>query len=109
MQFYGSLIFQKEALLRQLCYRLLYINSANHTLTLYSCGYKTFQSTHEAYIDHAVKAMEVCITEVYESQVASARKEYEKITAQDTDKRFIKGKSKEANLKSDESAASKHK
>jgi ATP-binding cassette, subfamily F, member 3 len=110
------IISHKEALLDVLCDRILYINSANHSLTLYNFGYSAFKDSHEADIDHAAKTIENFDTKLkaaesslksLKSKLHQREKNTKNITTQNADKRFIKGKNQEAKQKADKSAASK--
>ena len=110
------LISHKEALLETLCNRILYINSGNHSLSSYNCGYETFRATHMSEVSHAK-----CTIAETEERVASAQKSLKSVqsqlqrrerktkalTTQNADQRFIKGKNKEAKQKADRSAAAK--
>ena len=110
------LISHKEALLETLCDTILYINSANKTLTTYHCGYESFRSTHEDQVESAQKKIAGT-----ERKQQSADKSLQRIqkelrgkernlkatTAENSDQRFIKGKNKEAKQKADKSAAAK--
>jgi ATP-binding cassette, subfamily F, member 3 len=110
------LISHKEALLDALCDRIIHINSANQTLSTYSCGYSMFRNVLEAEIQHTTKSLESTQDHLESAdkslkkiQAACKKREdnFHKITEQNADKRFIKGKNKEAKQKADRSAASK--
>lgn len=104
------LISHKEALLETLCDTILYINSANKTLTTYHCGYEIFRSTHDDQVESAHKKIMGT-----EKKQQSADKSLQKIqkelrgkernlkatTTDNADQRFIKGKNKEAKQKAD--------
>jgi ATP-binding cassette subfamily F protein 3 len=110
------LISHKESLLRLLCDEVLYVNSANRTLTAYHCGYDAFRCTR----GELVASSEKLVADTTKKQV-EADKSLKKIqvelrgreksmkatTSENADKRFIKGKNKEAKQKADRSAASK--
>ena len=110
------IISHKEILLEKLCDRIWYINSANHKLSMYHCGYENFKTTHQADMDHAAKTVENFDSKMKsaESSLKTIRTQLDKReanfkqkTTQNADKRFIKGKNKEAKQKADKSAASK--
>ena len=46
------LISHKEALLEALCDRILFINSANQTISTYNCRYHTFRVTYIEQVSH---------------------------------------------------------
>ncbi|KAG7348237.1 ABC transporter ATP-binding protein [Nitzschia inconspicua] len=110
------LISHKEVLLDALCDRIIHINSANQTLSSFHCGYSVFRKTLEAEIQHTTKLLD-CTHDRLESadkslktiQAMCKRREtnFHKTTERNADKRFIKGKNKEAKQKADRSAASK--
>jgi ATP-binding cassette, subfamily F, member 3 len=110
------LISHKEALLDALCDRIIHINSANQTLTTYNGSYSGFRKALEAEIQHTAKSfedtqekLEIADKSLKKVQAACKRREsnFHKITEQNADKRFIKGKNKEAKQNADRSAASK--
>ena len=110
------LISHKEALLDEVCDRILYINSSNHRLTQFHCGYQTFRTTHQADMDSAARKVDVFDTKLksaehslksLKTQLQKREGNMKKTTTQNSDKRFIKGKNKEAKQKADRSAASK--
>ncbi|CAJ1945150.1 unnamed protein product [Cylindrotheca closterium] len=110
------IISHKEVLLEKLCDRIWYINSANHKLSMYHCGYESFKATHQADMDHAAKTIDAFDSKMKsaESSLKTIRTQLDKReanlkqkTTQNADKRFIKGKNKEAKQKADKSAASK--
>ena len=110
------IISHKEALLNPLCDRILYINSANHALSLHNHGYEAFRATQEMKTSSAAR-----VTKEFDAQMQTAEKSLKsiqdqlgrreknmkKITMQNADKRFIKGNNKESKQKADQSAASK--
>ena len=110
------LISHKEAVLDRVCDRIWYINSANHSLTSYNCGYEAFRYSHE---NDVASAEQSCAE--YQGKVQKASKSLKNIqnqlesrersmknaTKANADKRFIKGKNKEAKQKADRSAAAK--
>lgn len=109
-------ISHKEILLEKLCDRIWYINSATHKLSMYHCGYENFKTTHQADMDHAAKTIDAFDSKMKsaESSLKAVRTQLDKReanmkqkTTQNADKRFIKGKNKEAKQKADKSAASK--
>jgi len=110
------IISHKEALLQSLCDRIWYINSATHRLSTFHTEYDTFRSTHEADMDHAAKTVDAFDSKVNsaEASLRSIRSQLDKReaktkekTTRNADKRFVKGKNKEAKQKADKSAASK--
>ena len=118
--FYGNtmvlIISHKEILLKKLCDRIWYINSANHTLSMYNCGYEKFKTTHQAEMENAAKKIEDFGSKMKsaESSLVTIKAKLDKReanlkhkTTENSDKRFIKGKNKEAKQKADRSAASK--
>lgn len=111
------LISHKETLLDTLCDRIMYINSAASTLSTYACSYQKFRETLEAEIQLASKTIEET-QDKFESaekslkhvqkQLQKREKNFNKACSESAiDKRFIKGKNKEAKQKADRSAASK--
>jgi ATPase subunit of ABC transporter with duplicated ATPase domains len=110
------LISHKETLLDELCDSILYINSGNQTLSMYHCGYSTFRSTHQDIVDSAVKTISETESiqhnaekslKKLQTDLKSREKNLKARTAENSDKRFIKGKNKEAKQKADRCAASK--
>jgi len=110
------LISHKEALLEALAERILYINSENKTLSTYNCNYFEFKDILASLRSHAHKttALATKQQEQAKKSLQDVQKELRKRegnfkgkTQQDADKRFIKGKNKEAKQKADKSAASK--
>lgn len=110
------LISHKEALLEALCDRVLFINSANQTISTYNCGYQTFRATHLEQVSHGERACDEYEHKVKEAgkslkniqtQLHRREKNLRKQTAQNSDQRFIKGKNKEAKQKAAKSSASK--
>lgn len=110
------LISHKEALLETLCDTVLYINSANKTLTTYHCCYESFRSTHEDQVQSAQK--KIAGTERkqqtadkslqrIQKQLRGKESNLKATTSENSDQRFIKGKNKEAKQKADKSAAAK--
>ncbi|KAL7455273.1 hypothetical protein ACHAWC_006820 [Mediolabrus comicus] len=99
------LISHKEALLETLCDTVLYINSANKTLTTYHCGYESFRSTHEDRVESAQK--KIAGAEQNTKAITGEKSNLKATTSENSDQRFIKGKNKEAKQKADKSAAAK--
>lgn len=110
------LVSHKEALLDQLCERIWYINAGNQTFATFNCGYSAFRSTHEAEIQSAsktiastnekVKSADKSLSQI-KAQLHKREKNMQSKTKQNSDKRFIKGKNKEAQQNADKSAAAK--
>jgi len=110
------LISHKEALLDALCDSILYINSGNQTLTTYHCSYSIFRSTHDIQVQHATKTIagtekkhqnaEKSLKHL-KADLKGRERNLKAATTANADKRFIKGKNKEAKQKADKSAASK--
>ncbi|KAL3805143.1 hypothetical protein HJC23_003371 [Cyclotella cryptica] len=71
------LISHKESLLDSLADRVMYINSGNHTLSTYSCGYYEFRTRHENEIYQATK-----IIDDTEYEVEKADKQLKKLNMQ---------------------------
>lgn len=111
------LISHKEALLERLCDRIWYVNSANQSLTAYHGSYSNFRSTLELEFQQATKTLEdtndkfqVAEQSLKKIQNVLVKREQNMHTRRLemlTDKRWIKGKNKEAKQKADRSAASK--
>jgi ATPase subunit of ABC transporter with duplicated ATPase domains len=110
------LISHKEALMEEVCERILHINPSSKTLTMYSCTFREFQQAHEQNLTHAKKANEQAnqahndakkSLDDIRKQLNKREGNFAKTTNQNADKRFIKGKNKEAKQKADHSAASK--
>ena len=110
------IISHKEALLDNLCDRILYINSANNTMSFFNCSYGAFRSTHEANVEYAERTLEVFDTKMHtaesslghlKDQLNRREKNFKKIISHNADKRFVKGKSKESKQNADRSSASK--
>ncbi|KAL7529660.1 hypothetical protein ACHAWF_003073 [Thalassiosira exigua] len=112
------LISHKETLLDTLCDSILYINAANRIITAYHCGYRAFRSVHEENVGAAKK--KINDTEAKQqnadrslkklkAELRGRERKLKEATTQNSDKRFIKGKNKEAKQKADRSAASKAK
>jgi ATPase subunit of ABC transporter with duplicated ATPase domains len=110
------LISHKETLLETLCDRILHINSANQTLTTYNCSYSNFRTTLESTIQNATKTihqtedhLEDADKALKKVQAVCKKREsnFHKVVAQGEDKRWIRGKNKEAKQKADRSSASK--
>lgn len=51
------LISHKEMLLEEVCDRVVYINSANQSLTTYNCGYRNFRNRYDSEVKNASKAV----------------------------------------------------
>lgn len=110
------LISHKECLLETLCDRILFVNSGNCSLRAYNCGYEIFRTVHLVSNQHADK-----VISSYRSKVTTAEKSllninaklekreatFKKATSENADKRFIKGKNKEAKQKACNSIHSK--
>lgn len=110
------LISHKETLLDSLCDNILYINSANQSITSYHCSYSTFRASRELDVQHAARSVEDTEKNLETAEkslkqlqitVKGRERNFKAITSQNADKRFIKGKNKEAKQKSDRSAAAK--
>jgi ATPase subunit of ABC transporter with duplicated ATPase domains len=110
------LISHKEALMEQVCDRILYLNPASKTLTVYNCSFREFQAAHADRVAHAKKSKDHAEKDHAQakSSLQNLRKQlhkregnFEATTSKNADKRFIKGKNKEAKQKADHSAASK--
>lgn len=111
-------ISHKEALLQRVADRILYINSETKRLATYTCGYDEFRSVLEAQRSHALKVtaqathqkeMAQQSLQDIQSQLRKRESSFKALTTQNADKRFIKGKNKEAKQKADRSAAAKAK
>jgi len=110
------LISHKENLLERLCDHILYINAGNQTLSSYHCGYRVFRDVHSVQVQNAQKTIantekkhdtaEKSLKNI-QSQLRRRETSFKETTTQHADKRFIKGKNKEAKQKADKSAASK--
>lgn len=110
------LISHKQALMEEVCDRILYLNPASKNLSVYNCGFREFQAAHADRVAHARKSKELA-TDAHDDakhSLQSLRKQLNKreqnfkaITTEHHDKRFIKGKNKEAKQNADHSAASK--
>jgi len=110
------LISHKEALMEEVCQRILYINPSSRTMTQYGCSFREFQQAHGQNLAHAKKAKDQAgqaHTDAKQS-LDSLRKQlnkregnFAKTSSENADKRFIKGKNKEAKQKADHSAAAK--
>jgi ATP-binding cassette, subfamily F, member 3 len=110
------LISHKEALLEKLCDRMLYLNSANRSLSLYHCGYETFRSTLSAQVSFAEAQLADSDTKVHsaekslkfvQSQLHKREANFKARKNEDSDQRFVRGKNKEAKQKVYRSSASK--
>jgi ATP-binding cassette subfamily F protein 3 len=111
------LISHKETLLDALCDKIIHINSANQTLTMYNCGYTAFRDVLESEIQHTTKTLdqtqdnlETADKSLKKLQAACKKREsnMQKVSEQNAiDKRWIRGKNKEAKQNADRSAASK--
>ena len=110
------LISHKETLLEILCDRIIHINSANQTLTTYNSTYSNFRTALESEIQQTAKTlddthdkMEAADKSLKKVQTTLKKREgnFRATVQQGEDKRFIKGKNKEAKQKADRSAASK--
>jgi ATPase subunit of ABC transporter with duplicated ATPase domains len=110
------LISHKEALLDEVCDRILYLNPVSKNLTMYNCSFREFQAAHADRVAHAKKAKELgaeARDDAKESlqqlrqQLHKREHNFRATTFKDHDKRWIKGKNKEAKQNADHSAASK--
>lgn len=110
------LVSHKEALLDRLCDRIIHINAASQTLSTFHCGYSEFRDALENEIQHTTKTLqqnqdklETADKSLKKVQSVLKKREgnFHKVVAKGEDKRFIKGKNKEAKQKADKSAASK--
>lgn len=110
------LVSHKETLLDLLCDRIIHINAANQTLSTFHCGYSIFREALETEIQHTTKSLqqtqdnlETADKSLRKVQSVLKKREgnFRKVVADGEDKRFIKGKNKEAKQKADKSAASK--
>jgi ATP-binding cassette subfamily F protein 3 len=110
------LISHKEALLEALADRILYLNAETKQLSTFNCGYEEFRDTLEAQRAFAAKSVEQAASEQQQAEVSLAKlreslqkreRNLKHVTSQNADRRFIKGKNKEAKQKADKSAASK--
>lgn len=110
------LISHKEALLEAVADRILFINAASKQLSVYHCPYEVFQSTVEEQTGSARRKLELSSKETAKSQASvesiqknlrRREKNLKKLTTQNADKRFIKGKNIECKQKADKSAAAK--
>jgi ATP-binding cassette, subfamily F, member 3 len=52
------MISHKETLLDALCDRIIHINSANQTLTTYTCSYSMFRKALESEVQHTTKSLD---------------------------------------------------
>ncbi len=109
-------ISHKEALLEQLCDRILHINNANTSLTSYSCNYRSFRDVYDRNVEgmgkkcdnYHKKATEADKTlKAIHSQMSKREKKLRTLTSENSDQRFIKGKNKESKQKADKSAMAK--
>lgn len=96
--------------------RIIYLNPASRTLTVYHCSFREFQVAHADRVAHAKKSKDHADTAHKEakSSLNNLRKQLHKreqnlksTTSKNADQRFIKGKNKEAKQKADHSAAAK--
>jgi len=110
------LISHKEALMEEVCDRILHLNPTSKTLSVYNCSYREFQTAHSDRVSHAKKTKEQTDKDHFQAkaslknlkkQLKSKERNLKAITSQNSDQRFIKGKNKEAKQKADHSAASK--
>lgn len=110
------LISHKEALMEEVCDRIIYINPTSKTLNVYNCSFIEFQNAHIDRVQHAKKEKEQCDKDHTKAKVSlqnlkkqlkSKEHNLKATTTQHADQRFIKGKNKEAKQKADHSAASK--
>jgi ATPase subunit of ABC transporter with duplicated ATPase domains len=111
------LISHKEALMEELCDRILYLNPGSKTLTLYNCSFREFQSAHADRLAHAKRCKEQTDKDhaqaksslsTIKKQLQARERNFAQANAQRAiDKRFVRGKNKEAKQKADHSAASK--
>ncbi len=110
------LISHKEALMEELCDRIIYINPTSKTLNVYNCSFREFQTAHSDRVQSAKKekgqsdkdhAQAKTSLQNLKKQLKSREHNLKATTAQHADQRFIKGKNKEAKQKADHSAASK--
>jgi ATP-binding cassette subfamily F protein 3 len=110
------LISHKEALLEAVADRILFINAASKQLSVYHCPYEVFRSTVEEQTGSARRKLELTSKETAKSQASldsiqknlrRREKNLKKLTTQNADKRFIKGKNIECKQKADKSAAAK--
>jgi len=119
------LISHKEALLEELCDRILYLNPASRTLMVYHCGFREFQAAHVDQVAYAQKSKDQADAAKQQAQqsLGQIRQQLRKRehnskakTFESTDKRWthgkddtrrFKGKNKEAKQKADHSVASK--
>jgi hypothetical protein len=102
-----------------LCDRILYFNHpASRTLMVYHCQFREFQAVHPDRIASAKKSKDQADANHQQAQqsLGQLRQQLNKRepnfnarTTQDADKRFIKGKNKEAKQNADRSAAAKAK
>jgi len=112
------LITHKEALLEEACDKILYINPASKTLTTYPCTFREFQAAHADRVAHAKNSKaqaETAHKDAVKSltglqkQLKIRERNFKERTSESADKRFIKGKNKEAKQNADHSAAAKSK
>lgn len=110
------LISHKEELMEELSDRILYLNPASRTLTVYNCSFKEFQAAHADRVTHAKKSKEQANTahkdaksslQNLRNQLHKREQNLKSTTTKNADQRFIKGKNKEAKQKADHSAAAK--
>ena len=110
------LISHKEALMEELCDRIIYINPTSKTLNVYNCSFREFQTAHLDRVQNAKKEKEQSnkdhakaktSLQNLKKQLKSKERNLKATTTQNADQRFIKGKNKEAKQKADHSAASK--
>ena len=111
------LISHKQALMEDVCDRILYLNPASQNLTVYNCSFSEFQAAHAANVKHAKKTKEKA-DESHKGATESLGKLQHQLHKREqncqatrlrmfTDKRWVKGKNKEAKQKADHCAASK--
>lgn len=102
--------------MEEVCQRILYINPSSRTLMQYSCTFREFQKAHEQNLAYAEKANEQAgqahadakqSLDNIRKQLNKREGNMAKTTSQNADKRWIRGKNKEAKQKADHSAAAK--